>query len=604
MNSRRAVGFEGGIPELFWRGLAVAASLAVTVTQAASQSGHVIRGNVTLGVPAAIPISGVMIEISDRTGTVVARTLSRELGKFDAVLPDTGTYSLRALRIGFRPTVVDAVRVTPGGPTLVEVTLGTSAVSLATVRVGGTDDCGRTSRLGAEVADVWEEVRKALAAAAIVPSASDMEATTLNWRSIRSPDGSGKHWQNYELVKAAVDGPYVSPAAESLAVNGYASTDAAGTVHYYGPDAKALISDSFASTHCFSVEKAERMPGHIGVSFRPKGQRAGIVDLRGTFWVEIGSSRLRLLEFTYTNVPRHLERLDAGGLVEFFGLESGNWVVSRWAIRLGTQVGASPSREAILSPGTGLVVRPPQLATFAVNMAGGDLLSVTRDGTEVFNTDASRWSARLLRSNGSSAPNGTTVEFLRSGYFTVADSTGMVSLIRPVPGRHEVLVSTLASRRLGLEAVRRTVELRSGTAALDTLAVPSDEALLTRACGATAARRGQGAVFGVLLDAVGSPVRRDTLQVRLLDASTADAGQAARWRSDSTQLSNGKAPVSRGMSVVTDDQGQFFVCGIPRGARVRLSREPNSGEAQLVAERTIAPDGLLTELNASLTREP
>ena len=55
--------------------------------------------------------AGVIVVVDDERGTMVARGLSGDNGGFDLRVPAPGTYVVRLLRIGFRPTVLGALNV-------------------------------------------------------------------------------------------------------------------------------------------------------------------------------------------------------------------------------------------------------------------------------------------------------------------------------------------------------------------------------------------------------------------------------------------------------------------------------------------------------------
>jgi hypothetical protein len=92
--------------------------------------------------------------------------LTDERGAFFAPVAAGGRYRIRALRIGYQPTVLDAV-VEPTGTTALRVVLGVAAVALPSVTVRGEDICRGTGAEGAVVAQVWEEARKALLASGL-----------------------------------------------------------------------------------------------------------------------------------------------------------------------------------------------------------------------------------------------------------------------------------------------------------------------------------------------------------------------------------------------------------------------------------------------------
>jgi hypothetical protein len=118
---------------------------------------------------------------------------------------------------------------------------------------------------------------------------------------------------------------------DEYAARGYAVTDSSG-VTYLAPDADVLLSETFATSHCFQLAESSGDTTRIGLAFRPANSSRDIVDVTGTLWLDRRTSELRTLEFRYTGVDPALARASAGGQMSFVHLPSGIWVITRWDI--------------------------------------------------------------------------------------------------------------------------------------------------------------------------------------------------------------------------------------------------------------------------------
>jgi hypothetical protein len=175
---------------------------------------------------------------------------------------------------------------------------------------------------------------------------------------------------------------FVSLPPDSLAKVGYMTENDSGTL-YRAPDAEALLSDAFASLHCFREEPPTGDKGDwVGIGFRPANDRAGIVDIEGTLWLDRASSELRELEFRFTNLPDDYAHVKAGGSVEFLRLSTGSWLVSRWQLRM-----PRTSRQLVPHYTVTLGARDDyKTVVVGLQLTGGDVTAVTRGRQVLFGT--------------------------------------------------------------------------------------------------------------------------------------------------------------------------------------------------------------------------
>lgn len=375
------------------------ACLLTAIAPFAPCSAQQIHGTVLR--PDSSRAAGVIVVATDAHGTAVSQALSTARGDFTLHLPAFEKYDLRFLQIGFKPTTLAAVAAgSPLAPPL-RVTLRDERITLATVTVRGESTCRMHADSAQLVARLWEEARKAII------------ATQLSAKELAPRVRAALYERQTDLAESQVVAsrnsyasgstlrPFASLSPDSLLKVGYATWDANGSV-YRAPDADALLSNDFASLHCFQVKPPPSDRGDwVGIGFRPSRKRGNLVDIEGTLWLDRRSSELRLLEFSYTNLPSVYAPANAGGSVEFVRLSNGAWVVNRWSIRMPrTALKTSHDFSAMSAKGLqpvgvrDLVV--PTLEGLQIN--GGDLLSVELDGVLLYTAGESArdYSAALL----------------------------------------------------------------------------------------------------------------------------------------------------------------------------------------------------------------
>jgi hypothetical protein len=335
-----------------------------------------VRGDVLL--PDSITRgAGVIVVATDGRGATITRGLTNERGEFDLTLPRSGRYDLHLLRIGFRPTVVHDIDVGGAEAPRLHVILHDEAVSLGALTVRGRSVCHIRADSGEMVARLWTEAGKAIVATQL---SAPGDALVAHWRRYdRATDLSTAITlaERSQVGSGATDHPFTSFPPELFARVGYVVEDSSGVI-YRAPDADVLLSDSFASEHCFHVEpRSAGQAGWVGIGFRPARERRGVKDIEGTLWLDRQSAELRQLEYRYTGLTRDLAPAEAGGTVEFLRLSTGNWLVHRWAIRMPRTTYHEGSR---ISLGAQSTSTPPRVSVDGLHFAGGEVTSVERGG--------------------------------------------------------------------------------------------------------------------------------------------------------------------------------------------------------------------------------
>src|SRR5688572_7621055 len=110
------------------------------------------------------PVAGAVVFLLGPTDTVVARDLTSETGRYRLVAPGAGTYRIRTLRIGFRPTISAPLQLRVNQSDSLTLVVENVPASLAAVRVESSTSCpAREDTRRAYSA--WNEVVTALNAA-------------------------------------------------------------------------------------------------------------------------------------------------------------------------------------------------------------------------------------------------------------------------------------------------------------------------------------------------------------------------------------------------------------------------------------------------------
>lgn len=327
--------------------------LALVVATAAPA--QTIRGVVTTGDSTAV--GGAVLTLLDPSGAAVATALSDEFGVFEVRAPRAGTWRLRTERTGLA-TVLSLPTALAAGQTVVRrVQLRESTARLSALRVTDRARCDARPAEGTQVATLWEEARKSLAAAAAATAASPLFALDRD-----EIEYDSTFTRAYAAVRSTTTGriPQVFRSAPpaSLRALGYVRVIDSATV-YFGPDARVLLSPDFAATHCFTFAGDD--PGSIrrvGLGFTPVGRPRGVVDVAGTLWLDRESYELDRVEFRFApSLSEDHPDSTFGGVVRFARLPGGQVIVREWVLRMPIVAAAAERRTATEGATSRMLVR-------------------------------------------------------------------------------------------------------------------------------------------------------------------------------------------------------------------------------------------------------
>jgi hypothetical protein len=536
----------------------------MAVSLAGRPAAQVVRGIVVLP-DSTTPASGVIVLATDARGTTAARALTTSRGQFAVTLPAPGRYGFTLLRIGYRPTRIPEIDVAAGASDVRRFILSDNAVVLSSINVRERETCRVNADTGYMVARVWEEARKAMLTTQLSSDDSPLFAEWIEYDRMLDSTARLVREQRIHTTRNPTTHAFRSRPAGFLDSAGYVVADSTGTM-YFAPDAEVLLSESFAADHCFRLVGAPKSAGTpelIGVGFQPTRDRRDKREIEGTLWVDRATAELRALEFRYTNMPDLVRAAAAGGRVEFLRLKDGNWLVSRWHVRMPV-VGAAPKstdnglRRVVMAAST-TVVR-------GIQITGGEVTSVTRHDSLVHKASGPAIVMQVVSRDSLLPARAATMKLEGTDYSAVADSAGQIRLSPVLAGRYRARVSTPLMDSLGMPPVLRDVETREDAHA-DSLNLPLARDALFAACPRDSVRNGEGMLHGTVRDGRARALRASAVTV------TWQGNFYATESGGGTQLGYSE----KTLGSLTDDAGYWRVCGVPRETPLVVHVATDSG---------------------------
>lgn len=291
------------------------------------------------------PLPGALIALVSSSNEVLSERLSGATGSVSLEAP-AGDYRVRVRRIGYRPFYSNVVRLPQTAPLVLSVE--SPRVVLQEMVIGASAQCGRINPDAATLAALWEEISKALRASEL--KTSDLSGIARSESYTREVNSDGVVLSNnVRFVPTSVNRPFGSPDPGALVKLGYVRGDIVRGWEYFGPDEKVLLSDGFASTHCFRAVRDKNKPDLVGMSFRPAPKRSQS-DIDGVIWLDQRSSELKEIEFEFVNAGE-VTQFRPSGYTRFTRLPSGAWIVSDWRLRMPKLMEARGSQGRLTTSG-------------------------------------------------------------------------------------------------------------------------------------------------------------------------------------------------------------------------------------------------------------
>lgn len=509
-----------------------------------------------------LPVSGAMVVLFDDGGNRVDRMLTNAAGRFALEPRLPGPHYITVERIGYANLTTP--RFDPASsPDLMTIEVPVEAILLRRLDVTAGRRCEVRPEEGRATAQVWEEVRKALAAEAWTREAGLYRYTLLRFE--RRLDREAENVLS-DLSEIAEDreAAFASVAIETLAEQGFVQAEGDSMTVYYAPDAEALLSDPFLDTHCFGL--TDEAEGLIGLTFEPiEGRR--VPDIVGALWLDEATAELDRLVFQYVNLLRSPEIGEPGGEVYFARLPDGAWIVRQWRIRM-----------PVLAELT-----PWHVSRLGYREEGG-ITDVIRDarGRKVLDARSATVFGVVIDSVGTAPPpDARGLEIAGTRRMTLSDTDGSFLFSDLAPGTHSVRVVAPRFTRLGLAVPQTPVRAEIGEVAYVRLRAPSLDDVLAYSCGGGARPEGTASVLGRIVTTDGAAPAGLRVRARWPAATGyAPTPIAAPRRpdDDADRGSDAGAVWTPGRDghyataeTSTDERGLFLLCNVPQGSRVRLT---------------------------------
>ncbi len=190
------------------------------------------------------PVAGAMVRLVNDTGLTGSGWLTAADGRFRLEAPAGGTYEIRVERIGFATVDIGGITVADNGIASVDVTVETEPITLEGLQVEAQSGRCRMDERGGATQVVWDEARKALAAATWTEAQVNLRFVVSVWDRQISPRTSQILFEELEQRETLGANSVQSLPPEELVRDGYVQSHP-GFVFYYAPDATVLLSDEF-----------------------------------------------------------------------------------------------------------------------------------------------------------------------------------------------------------------------------------------------------------------------------------------------------------------------------------------------------------------------
>ncbi len=528
--------------------LGLAAALCCLSAPVAAQT-VVIR---VMDGEAGRPVFGALSYLVGETGQTVKNALTDERGRALFLGIPAGTYRVRVEMIGMATAETELFDVASGTTISRDIRLTSRAIRLEGIDV--ELEAGRCEvRPGGEgllVAQVWDEARKALSAAAFTEQRGTYRYRTMTYnrrlhrdtRLILSEEQSER--QGYMRT------PFESRPAEDLVENGFVQPDGAEYL-YFAPDAAVLLSDPFLDTHCFKIVDMGRGPeGLLGLGFEPTGEDKNVVDIAGVMWLDPETIELQWLEFRYEYLEVELSSSDVGGRVVFRRMPDGTWIVPEWWIRMAV-LGYQTDFEGF---------RRSYIAQY--HQTGGRVLEVREAGGRSLGQRVQTGGVEGIVTDSIGVPlAGVRVGVIGSNQEVFSNADGHYAITGLTEGRYQVRFVDPNLEAIGFipEPVIRDV-IRGEISSFD-YHMPSIGDVLFEACRDEEVPERSVILAGLVRDGRGR--------------AAAGAAVRVQWSEFRTNAGTGLttvqiAEISDGLDVTASATGFFRFCGVPDGERLTL----------------------------------
>ncbi len=355
----------------FWGLVMRLVAISLLLALPAGAGAQVLRGRLLAAEDNSV-IRGAFIILVDTTGRERAASLTDTTGYFRIQAPEPGMYRLRWELVGRAIDQSERFVLAAGTETSIRIISFTRPRLLGTVTVSAASSCPANPD-AERVASLWVEVTKALRVSQWSVNDDrllfDVETVRRTW--------DDKHEKVQEEKRTVYEGmigrPFATKAPDFLAEYGYVVASGAEH-HYFAPDEKSLLHDTFIGQHCLSlVPSPPGLESLIGIAFTPAPDRYR-PDISGTFWLHRDSLLLRAIEYRYSGLQQFTMHESLGGRMEFDRVPTGEWYIARWSITM-------PVMTMCRGGGVLAFLRSPRPCLQSIVEVAGEVLDVRHSGT-------------------------------------------------------------------------------------------------------------------------------------------------------------------------------------------------------------------------------
>ena len=533
-------------------GLGLVSAVALAPSPARAQTVMVQ----VLSADTSEPLIGAVAHLLLPTGEAVRSRLTDRTGRALFAGLDAGRYFLRAEMLGHATGESDAFGVVTGASVPLVLRLQTRAIRLAGVEV--TADAGpcrvRPREEGRLLADVWEEVRKALSAAAVTDAQGLYRYSLLTYE--RELDADHVVVSEEQATRRGyMRTPFASRPVEDLTVGGFVRKDAVEWT-YYAPDAQVLLADAFLDTHCFRlIEGGPEETGLVGLAFEPTGENDDVSDISGTLWIDRESVELRWLDYSYENLGAAIRDGEASGHVEFQRMTEGAWIVPEWWIRMPLEVDVGGPE------------RPRRVTGF--RQTGGHVLEILEAGGRDLGRGVRTGAIEGIVVDSMGLPmSGVQVGYVGSNQAVFTNAEGRFNMVGLDEGTYRVRFVEPQLGSFGYVPPPVVREIAGGVSSYVEFHMPSRGDMLEDMCRGEA-RPDTGVLGGVVREeGTERPVQGATVRVRWSQFEATGASVGTVGREAYTAL-----------ETTTDAYGFYRFCAVPRREELTVVTTVNGIEA-------------------------
>ena len=509
-----------------------------------------------------LPVEGALVLLLTEGGEEAGGYLTNQAGRFLIRAPGPGTYTLRAERIGYETITSDPFSLEQSQQFGIRIEAAQSAIELEGIRVEGEQRCVVRPGEGLQLADVWNEARKALTVQDWTEREGDYRFDVARYERELDVNGKNVRSETRQVMSNVRGIPIQSLPVEDLLKEGFVRDAGDRAYEYFGPDASVLLSDQFLDTHCLRLTADPLRDDRLGLAFEPV-RRGGIPDISGTLWLDAETASLQVLEYTYTWAPWDEVRGVARGQVDFENLPSGAWVISNWWIRM-------PLVE--MEMGMAVTQRTSGIRLIGFKEVGGGITRFTSlEAGETTEMPTGVLEGQVWDSTRQTPLAGATVFLSGTQYATETDARGTFVISDLPQGFFTAAFTHPRLDSLGALSTGVEVTITPGEFTSLMLAIPASASISDLYCTEEELSERSAVVIGFVREADSeTPVAGATV---ILSWSLFDKGAGARFTER-----------REGLQTTTDATGRYSACGIPLDTTLRirathLDRETETVEA-------------------------